>query len=814
MTPLIVESINDGVGLAAYRGWGDESGWQYPVFQIEHMGDLQNGHKLPVVVSIVCETGNFRDPIDPCFGEAWLRLGTPVTPAGAASFYGPSDLHTNTKWNNAIYAGYFEGLLAENLYRIGQSVLRSKLELYYGFPEDVATGGLVEFYFHTYNILGDPELPIWTDTPAQLALEIPDQIQPGQQVLTARVTNLAGTPLGGAYIAFFKNGEALGGAVADGNGEVSVQVAPITEGQLYVTASKQNCKAKQDSIAVQLNAFPLGIESLGISGDGVAQAGENFDLTVLIHNYGASALSDVEAVLHTAHPEISITDSTASPGTIAGSDAEDALFLISASPLLENGTVVDFILELSDGSNSSEQKFTLPIGGLMLIPAGYVIESGSLEAGGTAQIRILLNNAGIIPAQSLAANLTCASGAVAITSGQTTFPVLLPNATGMSSSTCTIEVSANAATGQQVIFELDISASEGYEQTVSFPVQLGQPATDDPLGPDSYGYYAYDDTDLDYPESPAYEWIELDPAFGGSDATHYPLGDDASVSIELPFTVKYYDVEYDSLTICSNGYASFGETWMAEFRNWNMPSALGPPALVAPFWDDLKADTIGLFRDTSAYVNVYSRYDAGAGRFVIEWSGTVNKFQYASPSSWKEETFELIFFDPIQHATLSGDGEIQFQYETINDVDNDNNYSTVGMEDEDHRRGLQYAYSGDYPPAAAILAGGRAIKITTDPPGAAASSNAGEARFAPTLEAQPNPANPSTTLRFTLPEVGNVQLEIFNTLGQRVALLANENLPSGEHRREINGEALSSGIYIAVLRYQSEVLNCKILILK
>ena len=147
-------------------------------------------------------------------------------------------------------------------------------------------------------------------------------------------------------------------------------------------------------------------------------------------------------------------------------------------------------------------------------------------------------------------------------------------------------------------------------------------------------------------------------------------------------------------------------------------------------------------------------------------------------------------------------------------MDNDNNYATVGMEDYQHRRGLQYAYSGDYPPAAASLAAGRAIKITTDPPGMTTNSGLGEARPAPTLEALPNPANPNSVVQFVLPEAGNVHLEIFNTRGQRIAVLAEGQLSAGLHRSELKGEGLASGIYIAVLRFEQATLTQKILILK
>ncbi len=64
----------------------------------------------------------------------------------------------------------------------------------------------------------------------------------------------------------------------------------------------------------------------------------------------------------------------------------------------------------------------------------------------------------------------------------------------------------------------------------------------------------------------------------------------------------------------------------------------------------------------------------------------------------------------------------------------------------------------------------------------------------------PNPFNPSTTLEFRLSEAGIVRIEIFNTLGQRVATLAEGTLPAGVHRRVWDASAqadLPGGVYHA-----------------
>lgn len=59
----------------------------------------------------------------------------------------------------------------------------------------------------------------------------------------------------------------------------------------------------------------------------------------------------------------------------------------------------------------------------------------------------------------------------------------------------------------------------------------------------------------------------------------------------------------------------------------------------------------------------------------------------------------------------------------------------------------------------------------------------------------PNPFNPTTTIQFSLAEPATVRLEIFNALGQIVAVLVNEQLESGQHQALFNASSFSSGVY-------------------
>ena len=53
-------------------------------------------------------------------------------------------------------------------------------------------------------------------------------------------------------------------------------------------------------------------------------------------------------------------------------------------------------------------------------------------------------------------------------------------------------------------------------------------------------------------------------------------------------------------------------------------------------------------------------------------------------------------------------------------------------------------------------------------------------------ENYPNPFNPSTTLRFDLPEVNDITLTIYNMLGQKVKVFNKQSAPAGYHALKWN----------------------------
>lgn len=78
----------------------------------------------------------------------------------------------------------------------------------------------------------------------------------------------------------------------------------------------------------------------------------------------------------------------------------------------------------------------------------------------------------------------------------------------------------------------------------------------------------------------------------------------------------------------------------------------------------------------------------------------------------------------------------------------------------------------------------------------------------------PNPFNPVTTIRFTLPNESPVNINIFDTTGRLVTNLNLGKFQAGTHSHKIDGSNWSSGIYIIQVEVSGETLSQKVSLVK
>ncbi len=78
----------------------------------------------------------------------------------------------------------------------------------------------------------------------------------------------------------------------------------------------------------------------------------------------------------------------------------------------------------------------------------------------------------------------------------------------------------------------------------------------------------------------------------------------------------------------------------------------------------------------------------------------------------------------------------------------------------------------------------------------------------------PNPFNPSTTIRYQIPQDGIVTLKIYDILGSEVATLVNEEKLAGKYEVNFNASSLASGVYIYKIQSGSFINSKKMILLK
>ncbi len=78
----------------------------------------------------------------------------------------------------------------------------------------------------------------------------------------------------------------------------------------------------------------------------------------------------------------------------------------------------------------------------------------------------------------------------------------------------------------------------------------------------------------------------------------------------------------------------------------------------------------------------------------------------------------------------------------------------------------------------------------------------------------PNPFNPSTTIRYQIPQDGIVTLKIYDILGSEVATLVNEEKLAGKYEVNFNASSLASGVYIYKIQAGSFINSKKMILLK
>jgi hypothetical protein len=671
-------------------------------------------------------------------------------------------------------------------------------------------------YFHVYNLLGDPSLEMWTGVPRSVSVAYPATFPVGSSSFEVRVRDLSGRPVREALVCLLKAGELHVRALTDSSGMARFAIAVSTPGSMLVTvtASAGSALAGTALAGSGANLAPyLGSSTCVSAGVFVghlshdpqsAGPGRTVSLSVVLKNFGTSQTAPgVSATLRPLDGSATVTDSVRNYGDIGPGGTKSApAFAVATAPACTSAQRIPFLVVVKSGDSTWQSGLEIPVAGPTLSSIGYTVHDGNgvLDPGETAELSVAVRNTGSGTAPGLTGVLRSVNpAAIQVLDSAGWFGDVQPG----DSASCALDrfqvhASSGIGAGRRFSLRLVLRTSDGAEQLWDFPMTVGLATGSSPLGPDRHGYYAYDDTDAGYPERPVFDWVEIDPSQGGA-GTHAALANDTAVPVSLPFAFRFYGREYDAVSVCDNGYLAMGSQWLGDVYNWHIPSPAGPDGLVAAFWDDFRTDTLGA-------PGVFTWYDAGNHRFIVEWSRCIHAHGFKPPVMADTQSFEVLLYDPQYHLTATGDGPIVVQYLAVRNDDtlfeNNHNFATVGIQSPDHGDGLEYTFAGAYPVTAAEVVPGRAIRFTTNPPDTFTLIREGARSRGPAsgFSIRPNPARRRVAI--VPPRSGErLMLRVFDAAGRLV-----RRWPAGQAEwdlRDNEGVRVAAGVYQLLLADRS-----------
>jgi len=623
---------------------------------------------------------------------------------------------THVPYNNIVLSGIWHGIFKLGLFNLGTATNYGRYDLwrqYAGFED-----GNVSSFAQWANLMGDPATEWWSGVPQIVNVEHPEHLPLGCSSVPVEVFDADDNPLAGATVCLYKANDSFQEVgITDETGRVEFHIPPeaLSAGQLLVTMTKHNIKPYLGTIAVEQAGHYLGAESWEVqnddNGNGIANPGEAFTLSVTLKNFGDSSPDGSisvrgESLSPWARVEDDVVqlDQSPEPG-----GTEDVALTVHVDASAPNWEVIPIAVYASSDHEEFKSIVTLDVDAAKIIITDIHLPNNQLSPGNVVNLDLTIRNVGRQRIHPMNAHLWSDGAMVTVIGPDARYQGLNPNESNrVDGALFRIRAHPFTIPGTKATLRLAVVSDAGFRDTTTTIITVGRPEENDPFGPDKYGYVCFDSGDERWEMHPVYRWIEIDPNVNNRDfnGTLLNLNDNAedadrSAVIDLPWGFQYYGRVFNRLTVCTNGWAAFGN-WseLADFRNRRIASGEGPDAQLCVFWDDL----------TTGRILTY--YDQNQGRFIIEWNNM------HSQAGGATETFELILYDVRFTPTATGDGEIVFQYKEVSNPgggggSNDTPYATIGIGNLDDTDGLEYTYYNTYTRGAKTLQNQLAIKFTT-----------------------------------------------------------------------------------------------------
>ncbi len=796
---------NEGMNLVNHSdhcnvtlmGIGSENhGWHITNTDVD---GLTNDNEPCIIVSDGCEP-NAMDYND-CIAEHWVIYND--NQAGIAfngnTRHGWGYVGSPASLSGELDLWWWYGLFAQNQEDLGKALIYAK----HSFS---AVTGIRAHCEWTFNLLGEPAMPIWTNTPDILQVTYDPFVgaTPGTYTVTVK-DNDGVTPVENALVCCWVRDqtpqEMYETGYTSAAGQAMLNIDPTTPGDtMFITVTAQNYLYYEGYALVTVTSGPFivtGTMLLDTGGDGQPNPGEAVDFGIYAKNIGVDPVYDLYGLLSSTDPYVTAISVDSSWYNDIGADGDSALsnpyYDFTIADDCPDAHIIDFTLEFHDQHDSIWIAYPavtvfaprITYQGVTVIN-GYW-DNGMLDPNEAAELVVSLMNEGTAIAENVTATLLSSSPGISIVDGSGSYGAIDPgNTADNASDPYTVYASSSIAFGTSVDFSLALESGV-YFDTVDFSLIVGA------MPPTDTGYYYAYYSGGAYAQAPVFDWVAIDSTQSTYPGVSLDLDRNETVVIDLPFTFTYYGIDYDRISISSNGWIAMDSTESTDYSNSAIPFVDGPPAMIAGIWDYLHPGNPGEPSD------IYYYYDQTNHRFIVEYF-MVEHY----PSGGNHETFEIILHDPEYYPTPSGDGEILVQYLTGFQLEGS---LTMGIENADETVGLQYYFNGTYDSLAAPVTDAFAVKYVASAPMPGVEEEE-EYSIAPMKTllnlVAPNPFTHRTTITYQLSKAGSVSLKAYDATGRLVRTFEDGTLQPGHYAvvwdgNDDTGRRLAAGVYFVKL---------------
>jgi hypothetical protein len=294
--------------------------------------------------------------------------------------------------------------------------------------------GALRWCFYDCNVLGDPAFAIFTANPYAINASYPASILVGTASMNVNVVKISGgAPASGLTCVAMKDGNLIGKAITDSNGNATIVFDPLVNdpGDAQLIISGYNCTPVAFNFAVIPAPGPYVVYATNVVNDPTGNLnsqpdfGESILLTTGMKNLGGTDATNILVTLRTLDPYITLADTSEVYPLIAAGDTlsiENA-FSFSLADSIPDQHTATFTL-VATGTSVWTSNFQLTCNAPHLACGSLAIDdntsgngNGRLDPGETANL--------IIPALNNG-HSTCANAIASIASTSPWLTILSP----------------------------------------------------------------------------------------------------------------------------------------------------------------------------------------------------------------------------------------------------------------------------------------------------------------------------------------------------------------------------------------------------